>query len=167
MCQKEEVSVIYNTYADMVYRIGLMMLRSTAEAEDALQNVFVRLIRSEQEFRGSEHVKAWLIVTAKNICRDMLKSQWRQKRVDMEQLPEAEDESDEDSREIWSMLMSLPEKLRLPVYLHYYEGYKTIEIAGMLGVNHATVRTRLRAAKKKLRIEEELYNERSGSGESL
>lgn len=167
MQQKEEIAVIYDTYADMVYRIGIMMLKNTAEAEDTLQNVFVRLIRSGQEFHDSEHVKAWLIVTTKNICRDTLKSWWRQKRVDPEYLPEAACEMDESSRDIWNMLVSLPEKLRLPIYLHYYEGYKTREIALMLEVNHATVRTRLRAAKKKLRLEEELYNERSGSSESL
>ena len=167
MAQKREIEQIYYTYADMVYRIGMMMLKNTAEAEDALQNVFVRLIRSDQAFRDSEHLKAWLIVTTKNICRDTLKSWWRQKRVDSESMPEIAGNMDEMETDAWLLLTSLPEKLRLPVYLYYYEGYKTKEIAQLLDVNHATVRTRLQTAKKRLRVEEGLCHESTGSKEHV
>jgi RNA polymerase sigma-70 factor (ECF subfamily) len=61
--------------------------------------------------------------------------------------------------EVWNAISNLEEKYRILVYLHYYEGYKTEEIAGMLGINHATIRTRLRVAKAKLRLilEEDNY----------
>ena len=142
---------LYDKHVDTVYRIALMMLNNVPEAEDATQTAFIKLMMSNKDFENDEHVKAWLIVTTQNICRNLLKSWWRVKRVDMEAIAE-QPVFDASDSEIWSIVSKLDEKYKLPLYLHYFEGYKTEEIAGILGVNHATIRTRLRTARKKLKL---------------
>lgn len=145
-----EITHIYSNYVDTVYRIALMMLKNIADAEDATQTVFLKLMKYSGEFESDEHIKAWLIVTTQNTCRDMLKGWWRTKRSD--DAPEQYYQLDDTQSEIWQQLTKLGEKYRLPIYLYYYEGYKTEEIAAILRVNHATIRTRLRTAKKKLKL---------------
>ena len=142
---------LYNKHVDTVYRIALTMLNNVPEAEDATQTAFIKLITSNKDFENDEHVKAWLIVTTQNICRNLLKSWWRIKRTDMETIAELPVFETSDG-EIWSIVSNLDEKYKLPLYLHYYEGYKTEEIASILGTNHATIRTRLRTARNKLKL---------------
>lgn len=148
----KEITRIYDLYADTVYRICSLMLRNRAEAEDAAQNVFIKLMKYGKEFESDEHIKAWLIVTAKNECRNLLKHWWHSKRCDMEDIGEPEYESANPSDTLISEILKLPDKYKLPLYLHYYEGYTTSEIAGFLKVNESTLRTRLVAARKQLKI---------------
>ncbi|SHI02966.1 RNA polymerase sigma-70 factor, ECF subfamily [Sporobacter termitidis DSM 10068] len=156
----EEMTDIYNKYIDTVYRIALMTLKNVPEAEDAAQTVFIKLMTSGSEFESEEHMRAWLIVTAQNTCRNLLKGWWRSKRVDSEIVIEQTCLPDALGNDIWDRITALEEKYKLPIYLHYYEGYKTDEIAEMLKVNHATLRTRLRTARKKLKLllEEDIEN---------
>ena len=142
---------LFDKHVDTVYRIALMMLNNVPEAEDVTQTAFIKLMTSNKNFENDEHVKAWLIVTTQNICRNLLKSWWRVKRVDIETIADQPVFEASDG-EIWNIVSDLDEKYKLPVYLHYYEGYKTEEIASILGVNHATIRTRLRTARKKLKL---------------
>lgn len=149
----KEITDSYIEHANTVYRVALTLLNSVPEAEDATQTAFIRLMTSEKTFDSDEHLKAWLIVTTRNICRDFLKSWWRTKRVALETIAEQESLPETlECSEVWKAVSSLDEKYKLPMYLHYYEGYKTEEIARMLGVNHATIRTRLRTARVKLRL---------------
>ena len=147
-----EIADIYHRHVNTVYRIAMMMLNNVPEAEDATQTAFLKLMTSEKAFESDEHLKAWLIVTTQNVCRDFLKNWWRTKRTDMESIAELHSHPTTPDSEIWSAVSILDEKHKLPVYLHYYEGYKTKEIARMLGINHATVRTRLRTARAKLKL---------------
>lgn len=144
----EEITDIYNRYVDTVYRIALMLLKNVPEAEDVTQTVFIKLMTSGLQSENDEHMKAWLIVTAQNTCKDLIKGWWRSKRVDSECMAEQTYSPEALHSNIWSKIAELDDKYKLPVYLHYYEGYKTEEIAEMLKVNHATLRTRLRTAKK-------------------
>ena len=143
---------IYNMHVNTVYRVALTILNNVPEAEDATQTAFLKLMSSETPFENDEHIKAWLIVTTQNVCRNMLKNWWRAKRVDMETIAERPGPDEPVGSEVWSAVSNLDKKYRILVYLHYYEGYKTEEIAGMLGINHATVRTRLRTARQKLKL---------------
>ena len=66
-------------------------------------------------------------------------------------LPETAAEADSGAAELWDAVARLPEKLRVPIHLYYAEGYSTEEIAGLLDIPAATVRTRLRRARKRLK----------------
>ncbi len=148
----KEITRIYDRYADTVYRICLLMLKNAQEAEDAVQNVFIKLMKYGKDFESDNHIKAWLIVTAKNECRNSLKHWWNSKRTDMESISEPEYKSENPSEGLINEILKLPDKYKLPLYLHYYEGYTTSEIAGFLKVNESTLRTRLVAARKQLKL---------------
>jgi len=147
----DKITFIYKQHVKTVYRITLMMLKSVPDAEDAVQSVFINLMTADKDFESDEHIKAWLIVTAQNVCKNMLKSSWNSRRDDYDRIEEQPYLPEESTKEIWNSITSLDEKYRLPLYLYYYEGYKTEEIAKMLKTNHATVRTRLKTARNKLK----------------
>ena len=68
---------IYQEYLPMVYRIAFTYMKNSYDSEDAAQETFMRLLRCRKSFRDTEHVKAWLIVTVTNVCRDMLRRKRR------------------------------------------------------------------------------------------
>lgn len=152
MYSQEEIIAVYKSYVELVYRISLMLLKNIPEAEDATQTVFLKLMKASPRLENEEHRKAWLIVTTRNTCKDMLKGWWRSKRTDLAPETLFPPGTGEAPWELWEQLGRLPEKYRILLYLYYYEGYQTGEIAVLLGLNPATVRTRMREARKKLKL---------------
>ena len=157
---QEEMAGLYQRRFGMVYQICLVLMKNVPDAEDAAQNVFRRVMERDQTFRDPEHEKAWLIVAARNECRNQLKHWWRTRRAGEEALDSLVWEQPRD-REVWDQVAALPGPQRLALYLHYYQGYTTGEIADMLGENPSTVRSRLVQARKKLKLklEEEGYGQ--------
>lgn len=82
----EEVAALYRRHVAMVYQICLMLMKNVPDAEDATQTVFRKVMEYDKPFRDPEHEKAWLIITARNECRDQLKHWWRRNRESEEAL---------------------------------------------------------------------------------
>lgn len=150
---KEEVTEMYNRHVDTVYRICFSLMGSKPDAEDATQAVFSKLMNSDKKFSDVEHEKAWLITTARNQCKDIHRQWWRKKVVAFDETVEATIADDYQIDTVMDSLMQLPSKLRIVLYLHYYEGYRLSEIADMLNLNINTVKTQIRTAKQHLKIE--------------
>lgn len=151
---KEQIGVLYQKYFDTLYRVCFLYMKNEHDSLDAVQETFLRLIRSSFKEESEEKTKAWLIVTASNYCKKQLSHWWRKKRTPMEDekaRPENLQRSNDSS--VLELIWSLPEKYRIPIYLYYYEGYKTKEIAGLLKTNASTVQTRLAKARELLRLE--------------
>jgi len=147
----DDIVAIYQRHVKTVYRLCFSYLKNANDTEDAVQNVFIKLIRHRGEFMSSEHEKAWLITCSTNHCKDLLKSAYV-RRTDFE-VPEV---ADENSRlpfgnEVLQSVLALPEKYKTSVYLYYYEGYKTNEIARIIGRPASTVRSYLSEARSLLR----------------
>ena len=105
-------------------------------------------------FDSEEHEKAWLIVTASNLCKNHLRHWTRQKREDVEdweRLLGADPSQTERDDRILTALMQLPDAYRMVLYLYYYESYRTAEIAEMLKKKESTVRTLLRRGRMQLK----------------
>ena len=154
LCTDEEIIKTYKKYSDMVYRIAFLILNSRTEAEDTLQNVFLKFIKlKNKNFESDEHMKAWLIVTTKNTAKDIVKSFWRSRIVSIDNVIESTySENFGINNDIYSAVMSLKDKYRIPLYLHYFEGYKSEEISKILSINHSTIRSQLRTARQKLKL---------------
>lgn len=148
---REEIEVIYQRNFKLVYQICLVLMKNAPDAEDAAQTVFRKVMERGGPFRDPEHEKAWLIVTARNECRDQLKHWWRRCREDASALDTLVWEERSDGL-VWEQVAALPDKHRLVLFLHYYQGYTTDEIARVLGDNPSTVRSRLVQARKKLKL---------------
>ena len=147
---QEEVASLYRRHVDMVYQICLMLMKNVPDAEDAVQTVFRKVMEYDKPFRDHEHEKAWLIVTARNECRNQLKHWWRTRRESEEVLNKLTWEQPGDG-ELWETILRLPENYRLVLYLHCYQGYTALETAEILGKNPSTVRTWLVQARRKLK----------------
>lgn len=136
----EELAGLYRRRVGMVYQIALILLKNAPDAEDACHTVFRRVMEREEPFRDPEHEKAWLIVTTRNECKNQLRHWWRTARAEETELESLSWEQPSDG-ELWELLLSLPEKERMAIYLHYYQGYSTEETARMMGAKPATLRS--------------------------
>ena len=138
-------------YQDMVYRTALHALGSPQDADDAVQEVFLRLFRHRGAFDGEEHLRRWLLRVTVNYCRDLLKSPWRRRRIFMEELPETPVFDRPEQAALYREVMALPEKYRTVLNLFYYEELGVREIGELLGVEPSTVTTRLARARRRLK----------------
>ena len=138
-------------YADMVRRICLVHLKNRHDTEDVFQNVYMKYLLYEGSFESREHEKAWFARVTINACTDWLRSLSRRKWVPLSVLNEESRSLDEESAEILESVLKLPEKYRNVIYLHYFEGYSAVEIAGILGRKENTIYTWLSRAKEMLR----------------
>lgn len=142
---------VYGQYFDMVYRICLMYFKgNAADAEDAAQTVFMKYIELDSRPENEGHTKAWLIVTAQNTCKSMLRRHFR-KDVSLED--NGDRAEDFTYREVFAAIMKLPEKERMAVYLSFYEGYTAAETAKLMGCRENTVYSYIHRARKKLKTE--------------
>ena len=150
-----DVMALYDAHKNMVYRLALSFLKSVHDAEDVTQQVFLKLIeRSDKIAPGKE--KSWLAAVTANLCRDILRSA---ARLHTEPLSETLPFEDDENREVFRAVMQLSENERAAVYLYYYEGYDTQEIAQILKISRTAVTSRLNRARQHLKgkLEEARY----------
>ena len=131
----------------MLLRLACTRLDSPADAEDTVQEVFLRLHRAAPQFRNEEHRKAWLLRVTVNCAKTLLHSPWRRRTAPWEDLYTCQDP---EESAVCEALDHLDPKYRAVVHLHYYEGYSTEEIAGLLHRQPSTVRAQLTRARRKL-----------------
>ncbi len=150
-----EAKHLYEQFFDMVYRICFLYMKQESDACDMAQETFLRLLKKKPQFDNEEKARAWLIVTASNCCKTQLRRWWRSKRdtYDESVLADSSTGAGEQAHELRELVFSLEEKYSLPMYLHYFEGYKLGEISDMLGVRESTLQTRLARARELLRLE--------------
>ncbi len=150
---KERWSYLTEEYRTMLYRIAFSNLRNRADAEDAVQETFLRYLRSEKPIADREHEKAWLIRALLHVCTDILKSSWRRRTVALNEAVTAGgggvflpyQVKDDETLEA---VLKLPIHYRNPIYLFYYEDYSIQEIAEILNEKEGTVKTRLRRGRE-------------------
>ncbi len=150
MRSEAETDRALGLYADMIRRICLCHLKNREDTEDVFQNVFLKYLLYDGEFRDGEHEKAWFIRVTVNACKDHLKGLLRRRTVPLEVLAE-EEGLEPEHREVLDAVLSLPAKYRDVIYLHYYEGYAAAEIAAILGARENTVYSLLSRGRDQLR----------------
>ena len=136
-------------HQDMVFRVALHCFANRQDAEDTVQEVFLRLYGRQEPFESPEHLRRWLVRVTINESKRMLLSPWR--RTESLELLEDRAALPEENRELFRAVMALPEKYRVAMYLYYYEGYSTEELAKLLKISGSTVRTRLRRGRAQLK----------------
>ena len=141
-------------YADAVYAACVVRLQNSPDADDCVQNTFIKLYQNPPDFNGEDHLKAWLLRVAINECNKSLRDRRRLLPLDAMQeypLPASAVKSDDDSRDISWALMRLDAKYRTPLYLYYVERYKVDEIASILDSKSNTVKSLLKRGRERLR----------------
>lgn len=143
-----DFSAVYSRYFDMVYRICFIYFSGNkADTEDAVQSVFMKYIQTDTDFESEEHRKAWLIVTAKNTCKSVLRLAGR-KNISLHTVQEQS--AGFQYGEVLDAVMRLPDKEKMAVYLCYYEDLTAAQIAEIMKCRENTVYSYLHRARKKL-----------------
>ena len=134
-------------HQNTLYRAALAILGDAHEAEDAVQDAFLRCLEKGPEFESPAHEKAWLLRVTVNGCKSRLRSPWRRRTAPLLDTYPA---SGPEEQSLMEAIGALPARDRAVLHLYYYEGYQTAEIAGMTGWREGTVRSRLTRARAKL-----------------
>lgn len=144
---------LVDDFAGHVYKTALSYCGNQSDAEDVVQNTFLKLLQRREQFSDEEHAKKWLIRVAINESKNMCTSFWRKRIVPLE-------ESDsishigfatEKESKLYDAVMQLKEKYRIVIHLYYYEEYSIKEIAKILHIKETTIQTRLMRARAKLK----------------
>ena len=144
---------IVTKHANTVFKIAYNYCKNKYDAEDVVQNTFLKLLQRKDGFTDEEHIKRWLIRVAINESKNMCTSFWHKRIVSWdESVSDAEFSfEDEKTSTLYDAVMNLNSKYRIVVHLYYYEGYSIQEIANLLGVPVPTVGTRLARGRERLR----------------
>jgi len=142
----KEIAEIYERQKLTVYRVCFAYMKNQADAEDAVSDTFFQLIKTGTPFESEEHEKAWLIRTATNICKNVLRHWWR-KRENLEGYENLQGKDDVETDDVFNVVMGLPDKYKTVVYLYYYEGYNSVEISKILDKPQSTIRNYLLEAR--------------------
>jgi len=142
----------YNRYGQMLYHICLNALKSPSDAEDAVQEVFLRYYDRTPQLVSEEHRKAWLIRTAVNYCKDQHKGFWRRRVSFAETEPAVFPVfPDPEASDLFQALLKLPQKQRVCLYLFYVQDLPVAAIARALGIGPSAVKMRLKRGRESLR----------------
>lgn len=138
-------------YGDGILRQCFLFLGDREQAEDAAQETFVRAWRGYGDFHGEASERTWLTAIAANVCRNILRSPWNRRRVDLAFLEDRPVTAEEPDDTVLRAVLSLPAKYRQVVVLYYYRECSTGEIADMLELPQGTVSVRLKRARERLK----------------
>lgn len=141
---------ILGKYADMVYRIACARLGNRFDADDILQEVFLRFIECKTRFNDEEHIKAFLIRAAVNCSKSFATSAWNRRTEGLDDGFEARHDDPDNS--VLETVLALPENYRVVIHLFYYEGMPIKDIARTLSIKESTVGSLLHRARKKLAV---------------
>ena len=148
MSHSNRLEELVNKYENTLFRTALAILGDVQEAEDAVQDAYLRYLEKRPELRDGEHEKAWLLKVTANRCKSTLRTRKRHPAVELLDVYPA---PDGDSQELMEAILALPANQRSAVHLHYYEGYTSEEIGMILGQRPGTVRSHLSCAREALR----------------
>ena len=148
----DDIETLIANYGDMLFRLCLIMLKNESDAEDVVQETYIKYFQKVPSFEHKEHQKAWLIRVATNKCRDTLRFHVRHPQIDDEDLVKFVSKSSDSG--ILEALTMVPEKFRLVLTLYYIEEYRIEDIAKIIGRTTSAVKMRLQKGRKLL---EEIY----------
>lgn len=147
----KEAQRLVETYSDLILRVCYTYLKQTQDAEDICQETLIKLLYADRAFTSPAHEKAWVIRTAANACKDILKRSARRQTCALETCAEQAAPAAAESGSVLESVQALPTEYREVIYLHYYEGYSLKEIGAILSIPPATAGTRLARGRERLR----------------
>ena len=144
-----EFQRIVEDYTPDLYWLAYSYCMNRSDAEDVVQEVFLKYLQHRPQCAGRRQLRAWLMTATANKCKDLLNSGWRRKTLPLEDVHAHLDHLDE-VLEVQEALSKLPPELRGVVHLYYFEGLPAKRIAEALHLSEAAVHSRLHRARKQL-----------------
>lgn len=145
---QEQKKMVVEKYFDMIYRLAVSQTKSTDGADDVVQEVFLRFLRSDKVFESDDHIKAWLIRVAINCSHNFFSNSWAKKTVPLSDdlVFDTKEKSD-----VYYAAMELPQKYRTVIHLFYYEDLSISQISKLLKTKESTIKSQLSRARDMLR----------------
>lgn len=148
--REEAVTRVIDQYGNSLFRMCYVVLKHEQDAQDVLQETFIKYMEKAPEFVNERVEKAWLFKVATNLCNDLLRFKKRNSYVDMEEIEQYCKEPEE--AEVLKEVMLLPTKYKPVIHLYYIEGYKIEEIAGILKISESAVKKRMQRGREMLKV---------------
>ena len=173
-----EVEIVAKKYLNSVYRVAINYSKNAQDAGDAVQNAFLKLLKTDMVFSDDEHIRRWLIKVTINECKSIWRRLSKHSVSSLDELTDngyelpaasqSEYNTIDRARELWDAVMHLPAKYSIVVHLYYYEGLKAEEIAKLQGITAGAVRMQLSRGREKLKAlllhdDTELFTEGGGA----
>lgn len=149
--ETKEYQRLVNLYLDMVYRVALNGCKNTYDADDVVQDTFMKLLKCRKTFDSDEHIRNWLIRVTINECKRFWSSPWKTRIVPLDENIEEPFIWEPEQSALYDKVMGLTPKYRETVYLYYFEDFSVKEIADILKISETAVQTRLQRARQKLK----------------
>ncbi len=155
----KEIKRLMDEYGDDVLKTSYMYLKDKYKAEDAFQEVFIKVYNKYGSFKGKSSEKTWIIRITINVCKDMLKSSWVRRTFLTDEISSENQNNDvesmvvanDENKALFNKVIALPREFKDIIILYYYHGYDTAEISEILDIPKGTVRSRLHRAREMLK----------------
>ena len=134
-----------------LFLLALSFTRNHADAEDVVQDVFLKLWSRKAPFENAEHIDRFLTCVCVNACRNILRSPFRRRSVPLEQAQALYTFDSAEDRDLFCAVMALPVRERTVVHLFYYEDMSVKQIASLLHIGQSAVKTALHRARNHLK----------------
>ena len=141
----------FQRYGDRVFSTAFSICQNREDADDVVQDTFLKYHNQNKDYIDDSHLKAWLLRVAINRSKDLSTAFWRRNRVSWEEyMGELEFVQPED-KVLFEAVMQLPQKYRVVIHLFYYEEYSIAEIASSLHRSQTAVKSQLNRGRKLLK----------------
>ena len=149
---REPVENLIDLYQEHLFAAAFSICKNTSDADDVVQDTFLKYHMSSKQFSSTEHIKAWLLRVAINKAKDVNRSFWKQRAISIDEYTElVSDTSGVEDANVLSEVLKLPLKYRIVIHLFYYEDYSISEIAQILKITESNVKVRLSRGRSLLR----------------
>ena len=144
------IEEIYDRYANLLFRLAFSLLLSKEDAEDAVQEVFIKFVVKKPAFNDVEHEKAWFVRVTINLCHDLQRRRKIRSYTPLEEISEIP-HGEEKSYSMLEDVFELSEKYKTVILLHYFEDFSVEEIADILKISKSAVKMRLKRGRDLLK----------------
>ncbi len=152
--REKRLEELVGRYQMPLLHMCYLYLCDQSMAEDALQEIFLKIYRNMDRFRGECSEKTWVMKIAVNTCYSMNHSGWSRffnRHVTPEMMPDETVQTDDEDKQLVSAVAGLPLKLREVILLYYFQNLKVNEIAETLGISQSSVSGRLKRGRDRLK----------------
>lgn len=148
---RQPVEILIEKYKNNIYAIAFNVCKNAQDAEDVVQDTFIRYLSSKKDFETEQHIRAWLIRVTINNAKNKNNTFFRRNTLPLEHYMNTLTFESSESYELFETVMKLPEKYRVIIHLFYYEDYSINEIADILKISVSNVKVRLSRGRMLLR----------------
>ena len=145
------VEEAFQRYGDRVFSAAFSICQTKEDADDTVQDTFLKYYTQNADYIDETHLKAWLLRVAINRAKDITGAFWRRNRVSWEEYMDELEFVQPEDRELFEAVMRLPSKYRIVIHLFYYEECSVVEIASLTHTSPGTVKSQLSRGRKLLK----------------